>query len=71
MRYRKFTAYDRDNPIFELLDGETILLDISINNEGILEIAFHEGIASRIIPIEEFRELLDEGAKEAWTEPQR
>jgi hypothetical protein len=50
LRWRKFVPIDRDYPIYELVDGETILLDVT-KTEDRLEIAFHEGAAGRVLDL--------------------
>lgn len=61
--FRKFTDINRDYPLFELLDGETIIFDIGLSDEGSLEIAFHEGASNRVLKLDEFLKLLEEGRK--------
>lgn len=60
-RLRKVSDIDRDYPLFELLDGETILADFSLSNAGELEIAFHPGIQGRVTRGEEILEWFKKG----------
>ena len=46
LRWRKFSPIDRDFPIYELMDGEVIVLDVTKGKNGSFEIGFHEGQAS-------------------------
>ena len=38
MRYRKFSPINREHPIFELVDGDVVLFDVSRSDEGKAEI---------------------------------
>lgn len=62
-RFRKCSDINRDHALFELLDGETVLLDIGLSDAGVLEIAFHDGIANRVIASSELNRLLEEGRR--------
>ena len=41
VRFRKFSPVDREHPIFELVAGDEILLDISVSDDGVPEVALH------------------------------
>lgn len=63
MRFQKFFPLDRPYPIFELVDGSDVLLDISKRQDGVIEIAFHGSIGSRILALDQFEELLEIGTE--------
>jgi len=60
-RWRKTTDVNREHPLFELLNGETPMLDLGFTDEGILEVAFNTSIGGTIMEWERFLKLLDEG----------
>lgn len=62
-RFRKFAPVDRDFPLFELISGDSILLDIGFSNAAQLEVAFHEGIGNTVISLEDLLEYLKEGRR--------
>jgi hypothetical protein len=62
MHYRKFSPLDRRYPVFELLDGEVVLLDVSRNDAGQVEVGFHEGAGGRVLSLEQLSRMLAEGA---------
>jgi len=61
MRYRKFSPINREHPIFELVDGDVVLFDVSRSDEGKAEIAFHDGVRGRILELRTLERLLAEG----------
>jgi hypothetical protein len=61
MRFRKFGPIDREYPIYELIDGDAVLLDVSKNDEGIIEVAFHEALKDRVIEWDALDHILAEG----------
>ena len=63
LRWRKFAPIDREEPIYELVDGDTILLDVT-QARGRFEIGFHEGAAGRVLDLATLEALLAE-VKEA------
>ncbi len=63
IHFRKFTDINRENPLFELVDGEIVLLDIGLSDAGVLEVAFHEAISNRVFKAEELSNFLDEGKR--------
>ena len=60
-RWRKTTDINREYALFELLDGETPLLDVGFTDEGILEMAFNQAIGGSVLEFEKFLKLLNEG----------
>lgn len=60
-RWRKTTDINRECALFELLDGETPLLDMGFTDKGVVEIAFNPCISGRIVELEQFLELIQEG----------
>jgi len=62
-RWRKFSPLDRDSPIYELLDGDVIILDVAQDKSGNLEIAFHEGASGRILELAILEQLLAEAKR--------
>ena len=62
-RFRKCSDINREYPIFELLEGDCILLDISVSDEGIFEIVLHEAVAGKIFNFDDMISILAEGRK--------
>jgi hypothetical protein len=60
LHLRKFSPIDREYPIFEVLDGETPLFDISRADDGREELALHEGGAGKVIALDEFLSIVAE-----------
>lgn len=60
-RWRKTTDINREHSLFELLDGETPVLDVGFTDAGIFEIAFNHGIGGKVMEWDHLRKLLDEG----------
>jgi hypothetical protein len=60
-RWRKTTDINREHALFELLDGETLLLDVGFTDEGIFEVAFNPSISGKVMEWEQLLDLLDEG----------
>ena len=65
LRLRKFSPIDRDYPIYEVVDGDCVLLDVGRTDDGAYEVAFHAGASGRVMSlavlermIAEARELL-------------
>ena len=61
MRFRRFSPIDREYPVFELVDGEDILLDISKNDLGTVEVAFHAALSGRVMEWSTIERALIEG----------
>ena len=60
-RWRKVTDINREFALFELLDGETLLLDVGYTDEGLFEVAFSQGISRRTVEVSQLLRLLEEG----------
>jgi len=60
-RWRKTTDINREYALFELLEGETPVLDLGFSDEGALEVAFNPSVRGRIFELQQFLKLLDEG----------
>lgn len=60
-RWRKTTDINRENALFELLDGETPVLDVGFTDEGDFEVAFNPSIGGKVMEWERLLKLLDEG----------
>jgi len=60
-RWRKTTDINRKYALFELLDGETPILDVGFTDEGIFEVAFNPSIGGLVVEWETLLKLLDEG----------
>lgn len=61
--FRRFSPIDREHPIYELVEGDTVLLDVSATDAGEVEVALHEGGANRIFAHDELLRLLAEGRR--------
>jgi hypothetical protein len=60
-RWRKTSDVNRDYALFELMCGETALLDLGFSDDETLEIAFNANISGKILGWTELLELLEEG----------
>jgi len=61
--FRKFSPIDREYPIYELIEKDRVLLDISANDDGVIEVAIHEASVNRIFEFEQLNRILMEGRK--------
>ena len=69
LRLQKFTPIDRDYPIIEIIDeGGAVLLDISRNDGGELEMAFHPAIANRVLAYDDWISLVEQAKTRALHE---
>jgi len=60
LRWRKFSPIDRDYPIFELVDGDVIVLDVTKDANEKFEISFNQGAVARIFDLGVIERLLAE-----------
>lgn len=60
IRIRKFSPIDRDYPIFEVLVGDKVILDVSKDENGNDEIAFHDAVSNRVIRVCALLEIIEE-----------
>jgi hypothetical protein len=60
-RWRKVTDVGREYALFELMCGETVLLDLGFSDDGRLEISFDTNICGKTVRWDEFADLLKEG----------
>lgn len=60
LRIRKFAPIDRDYPIFEVLAGDEVILDVSKDDNENLEIAFHTAASNRVMRVCALLEILEE-----------
>jgi hypothetical protein len=63
LRWRKFSPIDRDFPIYELVDGDQVVLDLTRNERGDFEVSFHEGASGRVFELVALDELLAEAKR--------
>ena len=59
LKVRKFVPVDREYPIFEVLAEEQAILDVLKDDEGNLEIAFHEAISNRVMRVFALQEIIE------------
>jgi hypothetical protein len=60
LRWRKFSPVDREFSIYELMDGDVVILDVTKGEHHSLEIAFHDGASGRVLDLVEIERLLSE-----------
>jgi hypothetical protein len=60
-RWRKTTDINRDHALFDLVDGQSPILDVAFTDEGVLEVAFNPSISGKIIEWGQLLRLLNEG----------
>lgn len=63
LRFRKFSPIDREYPIFELVEGKNVLLDIGATDEELMEVAIHPAAANKLFRYDQLMELLIKGQK--------
>jgi len=63
VRFRKFSPVDREYSIFELVEGDDILLDVSSSDDGVLEVALHEASKGKIFKLDDLHAILMEGKR--------
>ena len=51
VRFRKFSPVDREYPIFELVEGDDVLLDVSVSDDEVLEVAVHQASIAKIFKL--------------------
>lgn len=60
-RWRKTTDINREHALFELLEGETPVLDVGFTDEGVFEVAFNPAIGGKVMSLDELQALFREG----------
>src|SRR5215813_367412 len=63
VRFRKFSPVDREYPIFELVEGDNVLLDVSSSDDGVLEVALHEASIGKIFKLDDLHTILIQGKR--------
>jgi len=63
VRFRKFSPVDREYPIFELVEGADVLLDVSASDDGVLEVALHEAGRGKIFKYDDLYAILIQGKR--------
>ncbi len=61
IRFRKFSPVEREYPIFEVVEGDAVLLDVSVSDDGVLEVALHPSGAGKIFKLDDLYAILVEG----------
>jgi hypothetical protein len=65
LRWRKASDINREYALYELLSGESILLDIGYSDEREMEVCFHQAISNALINFNELISLLEEAKRMA------
>ena len=63
VRFRKFSPVDREYLIFELVEGDNVLLDVSSSDDGVLEVALHEASIGKIFKLDDLHTILIQGKR--------
>jgi hypothetical protein len=63
VRFRKFAPIDREYPIFELVEGNDVLLDVSASDDGVLEVALHEAGRGKVFKYDDLHAILLQGKR--------
>ena len=63
VRFRKFSPVDREYPIFELVEGDDVLLDVSSSDDGVLEVALHEASRGKVFKLDDLYAILMQGKR--------
>jgi len=58
LQIRKFTPIDRDFAIYEILQGDEVLADITPSVPGEYEIAFHPACSGKILALQSFLDAI-------------
>jgi hypothetical protein len=59
--YQMFSAVERIYPIFELQHNGEILLDVSADDSGCIEVGFNVGCANKIVDYDQLISALEKG----------
>jgi hypothetical protein len=63
VRFRKFASVDREYPIFELVEGNDVLLDVSASDDGVLEVVLHEAGRGKVFKLDDLYAILTQGKR--------
>ena len=63
VRFRKFAPVDREYPIFELVEGDDVLFDVSASDDGVLEVALHEAGRGKVFKLDDLHAILMQGKR--------
>ena len=63
VQLRKFAPVDREYPIFELVEGDDVLLDVSSSDDGVLEVALHEASREKVFKLDDLHAILMQGKR--------
>ena len=63
VRFRKFAPVYREHPIFELVEGDDVLLDVSVSDDEVLEVALHEASRGKIFKLDDLHAILMQGKR--------
>ena len=63
IRFRKFAPVDREYPIFEWVEGDDVLLDVGVSDDGVLEVALHEAGGGRVFKLDDLHAILMHGKR--------
>jgi hypothetical protein len=61
LRWRKFSPIDREYPIYELMAGEVVLLDLALRDDGGIEVGFHGGATGRVLDLAVLEDMIRQG----------
>ena len=54
---------NREDPIFELVEGDDVLLDVGSSDDGVLEVALHEANIGKIFTLDNLHAILMQGKR--------
>lgn len=61
LKLQKFSPIDRQYPVIEIIDERNdVLLDVSRNDEGMLEVCFHSSASNRVLPYDELMARIEQ-----------
>jgi hypothetical protein len=63
VQFRKFSPVDREYPIFELVEGDDVMLDVSSSDDGVLEVALHEASIGKVFKLDDLHVILTQGKR--------
>jgi hypothetical protein len=58
IKWRKFSPIEREHPIYELVHNDAIIFDVTMDDDGKLRIAFHDGASGHVFDLDVIERLI-------------
>lgn len=62
-RFRKCSDVEKEYPFYELISGESIILSVSLTDDGQMEVLFETDASGCLFFMEELERIIDEGKR--------